>query len=68
MFQFLLSKFSLFLKAWKIIISAQVFRDAEEENLQNYLKKTFHIYHGTSARKARNISFKHVVILNKKYS
>jgi hypothetical protein len=45
-------------------MSAQVFSDAEEENLENYLKRASNIYYGLSAREVRKFAFEHAGALN----
>jgi hypothetical protein len=41
-----------------------VFSDAEEENLENCLKRASDIYHGLSARDVRKFAFECAVALN----
>jgi hypothetical protein len=41
-----------------------VFSDAEEENLENYLKRASNIYYGLSAREVRKFAFDHAKALN----
>jgi hypothetical protein len=44
-----------------------VFSDAEEENLENCLKRASDIYYGLSAREARKFSFECAVALNTQF-
>jgi hypothetical protein len=44
-----------------------VFSDAEEENLENYLKRASDIYYGLSAREVRKFAFEYAVALNIKF-
>ena len=44
-----------------------MFSDAEEENLENYLKRASDIYYGLSAREVRKFAFEYAVALNIKF-
>jgi hypothetical protein len=47
------------------VISAQVFSDAEESDLENYLKTASDIYCGSSPRDVRKLVFQYAVALKK---
>ena len=44
-----------------------MFSDAEEESLENYLKRASDIYYGLSAREVRKFAFEYAVALNIKF-
>jgi hypothetical protein len=60
-----LSHVSLIFKSRIHVISAQVFSDAEEPDLENYLKTASDICYGLSPRDVRKFAFQYAVALTK---